>query len=66
MLVSPDWERDVQDFFERNKIILGGKTLEQYLEQLRVAVRVPGARGRRPRRLPGPPAALRPAALRKV
>ena len=39
MLVSPDWERDVQDFFERNKIILGGKTLEQYLEQLRVAVR---------------------------
>ena len=39
MLVSPDWERDVQDFFERNKITLGGKTLEQYLEQLRVAVR---------------------------
>jgi puromycin-sensitive aminopeptidase len=39
MLVSPDWERDVRDFFERNKITLGGKTLEQYLEQLSVAVR---------------------------
>ncbi len=38
-LVSPEWERDVRDFFERNKISLGGKTLEQYLEQLRVAVR---------------------------
>jgi puromycin-sensitive aminopeptidase len=36
--VSPEWERDVREFFERNKITLGGKTLEQYLEQLRVAV----------------------------
>jgi puromycin-sensitive aminopeptidase len=38
-LVSPEWERDVREFFERNAISLGGKTLEQYLEQLRVAVR---------------------------
>ena len=38
-LVSPEWERDVREFFERNKITLGGKTLDQYLEQLRVAVR---------------------------
>ena len=38
-LVSPEWERDVREFFERNKITLGGKTLEQYLEQLRVAAR---------------------------
>jgi puromycin-sensitive aminopeptidase len=38
-LVSPEWERDVREFFERNSITLGGKTLEQYLEQLRVAVR---------------------------
>ena len=39
-LVSPEWERDVQDFFASRAITLGGKTLEQYLEQLRVAVSV--------------------------
>ncbi|HEY7203122.1 MAG TPA: M1 family metallopeptidase [Methylomirabilota bacterium] len=38
-LVSPEWERDVREFFPARKIVLGGKTLEQYLEQLQVAVR---------------------------
>jgi puromycin-sensitive aminopeptidase len=38
-LVSPEWERDVRAFFAEHHIELGGKTLEQYLEQLRVAVR---------------------------
>ena len=38
-LVSPQWEREVQEFFTSRGIVLGGKTLEQYLEQLRVAVR---------------------------
>ena len=27
------------EFFASRKIVLGGKTLEQYLEQLRIAVR---------------------------
>jgi puromycin-sensitive aminopeptidase len=38
-LVSPEWERDAQAFFASRPIVLGGKTLEQYLEQLQVAVR---------------------------
>ena len=38
-LVSAQWELDVRDFFSTRKIVLGGKTLEQYLEQLRIAVR---------------------------
>jgi puromycin-sensitive aminopeptidase len=37
-LVSADWERDVQAFLSSRGIVLGGKTLEQYLEQLHVAV----------------------------
>jgi len=37
-LVSADWERDVKSFLTSRGIVLGGKTLEQYLEQLRVAV----------------------------
>jgi puromycin-sensitive aminopeptidase len=37
-LVSPEWEREVAGFFESRKIVLGGKTLEQYREQLRIAV----------------------------
>ena len=37
-LVSAEWEREVRAFFADNKIDLGGKTLRQYLEQLRVAV----------------------------
>ncbi|MFY4731072.1 hypothetical protein, partial [Nitrospira sp. BLG_2] len=37
-LATPELEQDVRDFFASRKIDLGGKTLEQYLEQLRVAV----------------------------
>jgi len=37
-LVSPEWERDVKEFFTSRGIVLGGKTLDQYLEQQRVAV----------------------------
>jgi puromycin-sensitive aminopeptidase len=38
-LVSRRWEEEVRAFFPANGIELGGKTLEQYLEQLRIAVR---------------------------
>jgi puromycin-sensitive aminopeptidase len=37
-LVTSELEQDVRAFFAARKIELGGKTLEQYLEQLRVAV----------------------------
>jgi puromycin-sensitive aminopeptidase len=37
-LVGAEWEREVQAFLESRGIVLGGKTLAQYLEQLRVAV----------------------------
>ncbi|MDH4082822.1 MAG: M1 family metallopeptidase [Nitrospira sp.] len=37
-LVTPELEQDVRAFFTSRKIDLGGKTLDQYLEQLRVAV----------------------------
>ncbi|MEP6888482.1 MAG: M1 family metallopeptidase [Nitrospirales bacterium] len=37
-LVSPQLERDVRRFFEERKIDLGGKTLEQYFEQLHIGV----------------------------
>jgi puromycin-sensitive aminopeptidase len=37
-LVTPELETDVHRFFQQRRIDLGGKTLEQYLEQLRVAV----------------------------
>lgn len=37
-LVTPELEQDVREFFRSRKIDLGGKTLAQYLEQLRVAV----------------------------
>ncbi len=37
-LASPELEQDVRDFFDSKKIDLGGKTLAQYLEQLRIAV----------------------------
>jgi puromycin-sensitive aminopeptidase len=37
-LSTPDLERDVRTFFTSRKIDLGGKTLEQYLEQLHIAV----------------------------
>lgn len=37
-LVTPELERDVREFFASRKIDLGGKTLDQYLEQLHIAV----------------------------
>ena len=37
-LATPELEREVHEFFASRQIDLGGKTLEQYLEQLRVAV----------------------------
>ncbi|MGC4097702.1 MAG: M1 family metallopeptidase [Nitrospira sp.] len=37
-LATPALEQDVRQFFTDRKIDLGGKTLEQYLEQLRIAV----------------------------
>jgi puromycin-sensitive aminopeptidase len=37
-LATPELEADVRRFFAERKISLGGKTLEQYLEQLRIAV----------------------------
>jgi len=39
-LATPELERDVRDFFLTRKIDLGGKTLDQNLEQLRIAVTV--------------------------
>jgi puromycin-sensitive aminopeptidase len=39
-LATPELERDVRDFFTTRQIDLGGKTLEQNLEQLRIAVTV--------------------------
>jgi puromycin-sensitive aminopeptidase len=38
-LVGRRWEEEVRAFFPAHGIELGGKTLEQYLEQLRIAVR---------------------------
>lgn len=37
-LVTPELERDVREFFVSRTIDLGGKTLDQYLEQLHIAV----------------------------
>jgi len=37
-LATPALERDVRKFFRERKIDLGGKTLAQYLEELRIAV----------------------------
>jgi len=39
-LATPELERDVREFFATRKIDLGGKTLEQYLEHLRIMVNV--------------------------
>jgi puromycin-sensitive aminopeptidase len=39
-LATIELERDVNEFFRSRKIDLGGKTLDQYLEQLRIAVTV--------------------------
>jgi len=37
-LATPELEKDVHHFFTARKIDFGGKTMDQYLEQLRVAV----------------------------
>jgi puromycin-sensitive aminopeptidase len=37
-LVSAEWEAEVRAFFPAHGIALGGKTLDQYWEQLRVAI----------------------------
>ena len=37
-VATPEYQADVREFFARHKIDLGGKTLEQYLEQLHIAV----------------------------
>jgi puromycin-sensitive aminopeptidase len=37
-LTTPELEKQVQDFVAANKVDLGGKTLAQYSEQLRIAV----------------------------
>ncbi len=37
-LAIPELEQDVREFFTARKIDLGGKTLDQYLEQLRIAM----------------------------
>jgi hypothetical protein len=39
-LTTGELEQDMRRFFATRKIDLGGKTLEQYLEQLRIAVRM--------------------------
>ena len=39
-LASAEWERRVRAFFAAKKVNLGGKTLEQYLEQLHIVVRL--------------------------
>jgi len=37
-LATPELERDVRAFFRKRKVDLGGRILEQYLEELRIAV----------------------------
>jgi len=44
-LTTPDLEADVRRFFASRNISLGGKTLEQYLEQLHIAVEFAGRDG---------------------
>lgn len=44
-LTTPELEADVRRFFASRNISLGGKTLEQYLEQLRIAVVFAGRDG---------------------
>ena len=39
-LATPELERDVREFFTTRTIDLGGKTLDQYLEHLKIAVTV--------------------------
>ena len=37
-LARPEWEQEVHAFVKERKIDLGGKTLRQFLEQLRIAI----------------------------
>src|SRR5262249_1376658 len=37
-LATPELEQDVRRFFSERNISLGGKTLDQYLEQLHISV----------------------------
>jgi puromycin-sensitive aminopeptidase len=37
-LARPEWEREVHTFMQQRKVDLGGKTLQQYLEQLRIVI----------------------------
>ena len=37
-LVAPELEADVRDFFAAHPVKHGGKTMEQHLEKLRIAV----------------------------
>jgi puromycin-sensitive aminopeptidase len=46
-LATPELERSVHAFFAERAIDLGGKTLEQYLEQLRIAVTLRAREGTR-------------------
>ena len=39
-LSAPEWERQIHAFCEAKKLNLGGKKLEQFLEQLRIVVRL--------------------------
>ncbi len=39
-LATAEWEREVREFFLEKQANLGGKVLEQYLEQLHLAVRL--------------------------
>ena len=39
-LVGPEWEQQARTFFRERKVDLGGKALEQVLEQLHVLVRL--------------------------
>jgi puromycin-sensitive aminopeptidase len=45
-LATPELERDVRAFFGARQVQFGGKTLDQYLEQLRVAVTLRTREGR--------------------
>jgi puromycin-sensitive aminopeptidase len=39
-LTTPEWEKEVREFVAARRIDFGGRTLAQYLEQLRIAVRL--------------------------
>jgi puromycin-sensitive aminopeptidase len=45
-LARPEWQEGVKEFFRSRQVDLGGKTLEQYLEQLHVMVELRRREGR--------------------